>query len=131
MGLEGGLDWRRRNDNANFGLIKINAAAGAFDMHRIVQFATRRWLNLEWEFEQWQQQYTKILDVHFLIEDSLDWTLCQKSSPHVAAMEITKSVKSSVGKTFATVHFRAAWSAKRRGQYNKAKLWHDRVTKQD
>ena len=45
----------------NYLFISINADEVTFEMHRLVQLATRKWLEANKQLERWKQQYIRIL----------------------------------------------------------------------
>lgn len=48
-----------------YGLIKSGVNNQLFDMHRLVQFSTRKWQDLHGELRYWQDKYIGILDAVF------------------------------------------------------------------
>ena len=106
----------------DFDLINLNATLNTFDMHRIVQLATRKWLEVVHEIDWWQQRFIEILNTQFPTGDYVGWSRCQALIPHVILMKVAESTQKSVRKTYAAVLFRAARYAWLCGQYNQAEV---------
>ena len=54
-----------------------------FEMHSLVQLATRKWLKANGQLEVWKQCYTKNLSAKFPTEEHENWIECQALFPHV------------------------------------------------
>ncbi|KAK5412625.1 hypothetical protein LTR06_005595 [Exophiala xenobiotica] len=54
-----------------------------FEMHRLVQFSTKTWLEIRGELEWWQGRYVEILDEAFPSGEYGTWSVCQALFPHV------------------------------------------------
>ncbi|KAI2930358.1 hypothetical protein CBS147321_10546 [Aspergillus niger] len=65
-----------------YSLISVNIDQGSFNMHSLVQLATRRWLEVNGELEKWKQQYIQNLYVAFPIASHENWAQCQLLFPH-------------------------------------------------
>ena len=67
-----------------------------FEMHALVQLATRKWLKSNGKLEQWKQQYIKNLSIEFPTEEYENWTYCYMLFPHAksAAIQRPKAEKS-------------------------------------
>ena len=59
-----------------------------FEMHALVQLASRRWLEANGELEQWKQCYIKNLSVEFPTGEYENWTYCRALSPHAKSAVI-------------------------------------------
>ena len=59
---------------ANFSLIKMNARGRVFDMHRLVQFSTGKWLELHNDLEHWKGKFIETLFLSWSkITDTLEF----------------------------------------------------------
>lgn len=56
---------------------------GNFEIHVLVQLATRKWLEANGKLEQWKQCYIKLLSAEFPTGEYNNWTYCQALFPHV------------------------------------------------
>ena len=63
-----------------------------FEMHALVQLATRKWLEANGQLEQWKQCYIKNLSAEFPNAEYENWTYCQTLFPH-AKLAITQRPK--------------------------------------
>ena len=61
----------------SYDLVRIGVAEDAFDMHRLVQFSTKKWLRLRGELVQWQERYIGILGRAFPTGKYENWPVCQ------------------------------------------------------
>jgi tetratricopeptide (TPR) repeat protein len=66
----------------NFALIKTNIDGCHFNMHRLVQYTTRRWLEINGELRPWMQRYVTIIRDHFPKPEHENWKVCQYLFPH-------------------------------------------------
>lgn len=49
----------------SFSLITVDVDGSHFAMHRLVQFSTRSWLEINNELEEWKEKYAFLLDDWF------------------------------------------------------------------
>jgi tetratricopeptide (TPR) repeat protein len=93
----------------NFCFISVDNAGTSFEMHALVQLATRNWLEAHNKFEKWNQQFIKILCAEFPEADYENWAMCQTLLAHakLASKRQPKSRLSLV--EWATLLHRAAW----------------------
>jgi len=66
-----------------YSLISSNTEGNMFEMHQLVQFSTRKWLELRGELEKWKESYVAIIDKAFPAVGYENWTRCQVLFPHV------------------------------------------------
>lgn len=94
LDVEVGMNDSQREDRFNediatlqtYSLIKSGVNNHLFDMHRLVQFSTRKWLDLRGEMTYWQDTYISILDAEVPTDEYSNWQVCQALFPHVEAM---------------------------------------------
>ncbi|KAF4627699.1 hypothetical protein G7Y89_g10454 [Cudoniella acicularis] len=65
-----------------YSLITMNAEGKEFEMHRLVQFSTKKWLELYDKLENWKEKYIKIIGKAFPVGRYENWTTCQQLFPH-------------------------------------------------
>lgn len=70
----------------SYSLITTNFESDQFEMHRLVQFSTGKWLELNREAEKWEKKYIGIISEAFPIGDYEHRTTCQVLFPHVEAV---------------------------------------------
>lgn len=66
----------------SYSLIITNIKKDQFELHRLVQFSARKWLELNNELEKWTEIYIRIVSEAFLGGDYKSWTICQVLFPH-------------------------------------------------
>jgi tetratricopeptide (TPR) repeat protein len=67
-----------------------------FEMHRLVQTSTRKWLEVNNQLEHWKEVYTRILNEKFS-DYGEDYSICQVVIPHVqAAIDLRPSSPNSL-----------------------------------
>ena len=71
-----------------FSLITVEKGGKTFEIHRLVQLATRIWLEKYKEVEKWQGEAIKILSIAFPNGDYSNRETCEVLSPH--AREVLK-----------------------------------------
>jgi hypothetical protein len=59
----------------SYSLISSNTEDNMFEMHRLVQFSTRKWLELCGELERWKDTYIRIMDSAFPRPNHENWTV--------------------------------------------------------
>jgi tetratricopeptide (TPR) repeat protein len=68
-----------------FSFITIEADH-SFGMHRLVQLATRKWLELQHSEKEWQEKALELLAEKFPPGEYKYWEICQKLLPHAQAV---------------------------------------------
>ncbi|KAI4168991.1 MAG: hypothetical protein LQ343_006022 [Gyalolechia ehrenbergii] len=67
----------------NYSLIRITNLEGTlFEMHRLVQFSTQRWLGSSEDLESWQAKYVRTISAVFPNAKYETWTTCRALFPH-------------------------------------------------
>ncbi|KAJ9616992.1 hypothetical protein H2200_000713 [Cladophialophora chaetospira] len=102
-------------------LIGFGANNNLFNMHRLVQFSTRKWLELHAELDKWQAQYLDVLLKWFPECDHTNWRTCQPLFSHVEALLTYRGSNTNYLEAWATVLRRGSFYAYVRGQYGTAK----------
>ncbi|KAH8589776.1 P-loop containing nucleoside triphosphate hydrolase protein [Bisporella sp. PMI_857] len=65
-----------------FSFISVSVDGTTFEMHRLVQLATQKWLEASAQLEKWRQRYVKNLYTVFPIGEHEHWGKCQSLFPH-------------------------------------------------
>jgi tetratricopeptide (TPR) repeat protein len=106
----------------NFCFVSVDTSGTSFEMHALVQLATRRWLEANSTLEQWKQQFVSNLCAAFPTGHYENWTACQALYAHAkAALGQRPKDESSIAE-WATVLYRAAWFAERMGNIADAEM---------
>jgi tetratricopeptide (TPR) repeat protein len=101
-------------------LIGMNAAGDEFEMHRLVQYSTKKWLELHNELETWKETYVRLLDGSYPGGQYENWTICQKLFPHAQSAIECRPANTKGVQTWASVLYKAAWYASETGKYKEA-----------
>jgi tetratricopeptide (TPR) repeat protein len=72
-------DWRVLN---NLMLIKTNLDGHHFNMHRLIQHTTARWLEINGEWKAWKKKYVSIMKSYFPKPEHDNWKVCGYLNPH-------------------------------------------------
>jgi hypothetical protein len=67
----------------NYSFIFVSIDKITFGMHRLVQLATRKWLEDHRQLERWKQQYIKSLRTEFPARKYENWAKCRALFPHI------------------------------------------------
>lgn len=86
-----------------------------FEMHRLVQLATRDWLKSHGQLEAWKQRYIKNLSAAFPTGEHENWTYCQALFPHVKSAIAQRPKAEDSLNEWASLMYNAAWYALRKG----------------
>ena len=95
-------------------------AQDKLEMHRLIQIAMRKWLELNDELEGWQEKYVRTMEDAFPDGRYKNWPQCQILFPHVETMLRYRIKHSSSLELWAMVLFRASCYANEQGWLSKA-----------
>jgi tetratricopeptide (TPR) repeat protein len=108
------------NTLTSFSLVATDIDGRRFEMHRLVQFSTRKWLELQGELEGWREKYARLMDDSYPVGRYENWRVCQALFPHAQATVACRPTGGSALEAWASVLFKAAWYADDMGNYNVA-----------
>ncbi|KAF2476779.1 TPR-like protein [Lindgomyces ingoldianus] len=108
------------NTLTNFSLVVTDVGGHQFEMHRLVQFSTRTWLELQGELESWREKYVRLMDDSYPVGVYENWKSCQALLPHAQAILASRPSSGSVLEAWASVLFKAAWYVDNMGNYKVA-----------
>ena len=97
----------------NYSFVSVNADGITFEMHRLVQLATRKWLEAHGQQKKWEQQFIRNLDAELPTGEYENWVRCQTLSPHVQIAAAQKPKEQASLIDWASILFKAAWYALR------------------
>jgi tetratricopeptide (TPR) repeat protein len=113
----------------NLCLISVDANGSTFEMHSLVQLATRRWLTANGKLERWKQQSVSNLCAAFPTGEYENWAACQALYAHAkAALGQQPGDEPSIAE-WATLLYRAAWFAERIGNIADAEMFATKAIK--
>jgi tetratricopeptide (TPR) repeat protein len=95
----------------NYSFISITVDASTFEMHALVQLATRKWLEDQGQLERWKESYIANLCAAFPPGNYENWAKCRALFPH-AKLALTQRPKGEESlKDWALLLYNAAWYA--------------------
>ncbi|KAF2112482.1 P-loop containing nucleoside triphosphate hydrolase protein [Lophiotrema nucula] len=94
-----------------YALITITGDDGVFEMHRLVQLATRKWLEAHGEFAKTRDQYIANVCAHFPSWKAKDWAVCEALYPHMKNTLAHRPSNSESLKQWALLLDSASWYA--------------------
>ena len=95
----------------NFSFISINTDGTTFEMHSLVQLATRKWLEADGQLERWKHQFIRNLCAEFPTGEYENWAVCQALFPHAKSAAAQKPDERDALVDWASILYRAAWYA--------------------
>ncbi|CAN9191670.1 unnamed protein product [Alternaria alternata] len=121
----GDSEFRFRDDVAvlrDFCFVSVDTSGTSFEMHALVQLATRKWLEDNSKLERWKEQFIGNLCAAFPTGEYENWAACQALYAHAkAALGQPPRDESSIVE-WATILYRAAWYAERMGNIADAEM---------
>jgi hypothetical protein len=66
----------------NYSFISVNTDGITFEMHKLMQLATREWLKAYKQQERWKEQFINNLNTELLTGEYENWVKCQTLFPH-------------------------------------------------
>ncbi|KAF2468400.1 uncharacterized protein BDR25DRAFT_335457 [Lindgomyces ingoldianus] len=121
-------DWAEGEDNASqlsasngfeddvlmlrdYSFISVNINGTLFEMHGLVQLATRKWLDVHGKLEKWKQQFISNLCAAFPTGNFENWVVCQALFPHAMSAAAHRPEKPGSLRDWGSLLYRAAWYA--------------------
>jgi hypothetical protein len=95
----------------NFCFISVNTAGTSFEMHALVQLATRKWLEDNSKLERWKQQFVSNLCAAFPTGEYENWAACQALYAHAKAAIGQQPKDESSLIRWGTLLYHASWYA--------------------
>jgi tetratricopeptide (TPR) repeat protein len=95
----------------NFSMVAIDVDGDQFKMHRLVQFSTRKWLELQGELEIWKEKYVTVMYDSFPSGKFETWKECQALFPHAEAALSYRPLDDATLLKWSKLLYRAAWYA--------------------
>ncbi|PQE28655.1 hypothetical protein CJF32_00011397 [Rutstroemia sp. NJR-2017a WRK4] len=104
----------------NYSFISINTDSATFEMHRLVQLATRKWLEAHKQQERWKQQFIRNLNAELPTGDYENWVRCQALFPHAQSALAQKPEEQDALRDWASILYKAARYAENMGKGTEA-----------
>jgi tetratricopeptide (TPR) repeat protein len=102
----------------SFSLVKMNVDGREFEMHRLVQISTKKWLELNDELETWKANYAIFMNASFPEGTYENWPVCRALLPHAQAIVSSQPQDTQAQLMWATVLYHVSWYLTEMGQYN-------------
>ncbi|KAK0516318.1 hypothetical protein JMJ35_000921 [Cladonia borealis] len=103
----------------NYSFISVGTDR-TFEMHALVQLATRKWLEANGQLEQWKQSYIHNLSAEFPNGEYENWKYCQTLFPHAKSAIIQRPKAEGSLREWASLLHNAGWYAYEKGSINEA-----------
>jgi hypothetical protein len=104
----------------DFSLVKMGANKRDYEMHRLVQFSTKKWLELKNEMERWKKAYAILMNENYPHTKYRNWLRRQALFPHAEAVLDSQPKEAEALKAWASVLYKAAMQARQMRQYSKS-----------
>ena len=95
----------------NYSFISLTTDATTFEMHGLVQLATRKWLEGQGQLEGWKKKYITNLCREFPTGNYENWTKCRALFPHAKSALAQQPEGEESLKEWALLFYNAAWYA--------------------
>jgi tetratricopeptide (TPR) repeat protein len=102
----------------SYSLVIVGVEGTEFEMHRLVQFSTKNWLEYYDELEQWKEKFIDIMAMSFPVDPYENWITCQKLFPHAGMVLSSYPTNEDYLIQWASVLFKAAWYSTLNGSYD-------------
>jgi len=110
----------------NYNLVSCTTDRTTFEMHRLVQLATKRWLKAARQFDRWSAQYISNLEEAFPTSAFDNWAVCQVLFPHAVAALHTEVTNRKTVLQQASLLLRSGQYASAAGVYADAEKMEER-----
>jgi tetratricopeptide (TPR) repeat protein len=104
----------------DYSFITVARDAKMFEMHSLVQLATRTWLESEEQLDKWRQQFISNLCAELPTGEHKNWEQCQALFPHARAALAQRPKERDSLEEWALLLYKAAWYAWQRGRAGEA-----------
>ncbi|KAF3768256.1 hypothetical protein M406DRAFT_51972, partial [Cryphonectria parasitica EP155] len=104
----------------NYCLISLNKTGDVFEMHNLVQLATRKWLSVYERTEMFKEQFISRIAHEFPTGDYSNWATCQTLFAHVEGAIHHRPKGEKQLEEWAQVLYNGSWYARGQGRYSLA-----------
>ncbi|PQE31783.1 hypothetical protein CJF32_00005098 [Rutstroemia sp. NJR-2017a WRK4] len=105
----------------DYSFISANNDQKTFEMHRLVQLATRKWLETQNQEEKWKERFIKNLESGLpRSDDYKNWPRWQLLFPHAQSAAVQRPLHRDALLDWASVLHETAWYAYEVGNYREA-----------
>jgi len=100
-----------------FSLISVERGSTRFEIHRLVQLATRKWLERYQELERWQEMAVKVVSNTFPNGEYKNWEICEALWPHAQEVLRPRFVSDTSCLAKAALLYHMGWYSEMQGRY--------------
>ncbi|KAI4844120.1 hypothetical protein E4T44_06379 [Aureobasidium sp. EXF-8845] len=100
----------------DYSFITVTMEANTFEMHNLVQLATRTWLGNQGQLHRWQGRFISNLCAEMPTGEHENWQKCQVLFPHAKAALAQRPQGKDSLKEWALLLFKASWYAWQQGK---------------
>ena len=111
----------------NYSLVALGIENDVFEMHRLVHFETRKWLEQRQELERWKETYLAAMADAFASVAYENWKRCRLLFPHAVLVLEYRPINEGFLPLWAGILDNAGWYAAEQGSYNEAEQMNRRV----
>ncbi|RYN45932.1 hypothetical protein AA0117_g13493, partial [Alternaria alternata] len=104
----------------DYSFVTVTRDASTFEMHGLVQLATRTWLESEGQLDRWREQFISNLCAELPTGEHENWKKCQALFPHAQAALAQRPKDKESLEEWALLLYKAAWYAWQRGRAGEA-----------
>jgi tetratricopeptide (TPR) repeat protein len=101
----------------DYSLVTTNEAGDLFEMHRLVQLATRTWLAANGELEAFKRQFISRLAEEYPPAEFENWERCRKLFAHAEVAMTHRPIDNESLKEWASLLHYSGWYALNQGKY--------------
>ncbi|OAL52204.1 TPR-like protein [Pyrenochaeta sp. DS3sAY3a] len=101
----------------SYSLIEMSLGGTSFEMHRLVQFSTKAWLELNCELEAWKERYIMSLYWAFPRGEYENWDTCADLFPHAEKAAAYMPASDKYRELWCSLLHDSAWFADDKGWY--------------
>ena len=105
-----------------FSLIVEEKEKNSFEMHRLVQLATRKWLEMHEQMEKQKEEVLNLLADQFPNGEHSNWKICEALGPHAEIILKYKYLSQHCRLQQAGILHNSAWYALAQGKYAIAEI---------
>ena len=104
----------------NYSFVSVTKNPQVFEMHRLVQIATQRWLDIHGELEEWKRVYIRNLKIEAPDGEYGNWTKWRTLFPHVKAALLQPPNERDALLDWSHLLFYGGWYCNKIGNYSEA-----------
>ena len=101
----------------NFSLIREQGEKGSFEMHRLVQLSTKKWLEVNKELFRWMKDAVRTVAKVFPDGTFGTWSLCQVLLPHAKVVLLYRQAEKEDMLDYVRLGNNTGWYLLEKGEY--------------